>query len=78
MDPKEEEEEEEEEPWHKVQVSYQLHGLANLLSMKKAPGTHSMGDMIGLTAGPDAFMKINGFWTCQELNHDSYDVQSVA
>ena len=30
-----------------------------------------MGDMIGLTAGPDAFMKINGFWTYQELNHDS-------
>jgi hypothetical protein len=23
--------------------------------------------MIGLTAGPDAFMKINDYWTCQEL-----------
>jgi hypothetical protein len=38
---------------------------------KKAPRTHSTRDMIGLTPGPDAFMKINGFWTCQELKHDS-------
>jgi hypothetical protein len=49
-------------------VSCQLHALANLLSRKKSPSTHSIGDMIGLTAGPGAFMKINNYWTCQELS----------
>jgi len=36
-----------------AQVSCQLCALVNLLSRKKRPPiTHSMGDMIGLTAGP--------------------------
>jgi hypothetical protein len=49
-------------------VSCQLHALANLLSRgKKPPITHSIGAMIGLTAGPDAFMKINVYWTCQNI-----------
>jgi hypothetical protein len=34
---------------------------------EKKTSTHSTGAMIGLTAGPDAFMKINDYWTCQEL-----------